>query len=95
MYSFCRNGFYSHQKKSIFNHMKSLLITRNQFLRQEINSYDKKLKLRNSFFSREINSCRKKSILVTRNQFLSHEIDSCHKKSFPVSSHPSVKLINA
>ena len=42
-------------------------------LRQEINSYDKKLILmtRNPFLSQEINSCHRKLILVTRNQFLS------------------------
>ena len=95
MYLSCPKDFYCRQKKSIFNHMKSLLVTRNQFLRQEINSYDKKLKERNPFLSQEINSYRKKSILVTRNQFLSQEINSCHKKSFLLNSHPSVKLINS
>ena len=80
MYLFCRNDFYSHQKKSIFNHKKSLLVTRNLFLQQEINSYDKKLNENNPFLSQEINSCRKKSILVTRNQFLSQKIN-CNKKN--------------
>ena len=72
MYLSCPNDFYSRQKKSIFNHMKSPLITRNQFLRQKINSYNKKLILvtRNLCLSQETNSCHKKSILVTRNPLL-------------------------
>ena len=90
MYLSCPNDFYSCQKKSIFNHMKPLLITRNQFLRQEIDSYDKKFILvtRNLFYSQETNSCRKKPIFITRNQFFS-------QKSFLVSSHPSIKVINS
>ena len=62
---------FSPQEKSIFNHMKSVLVKRNQFLWQEINFYDKK-----------IDSCDKKSILVIRTQILSQEIISCELTSF-------------
>ena len=51
---------------------KLILVKRNQFLSQEINSCHKKsiLAPRNQFLPQEINSCHKKSILVTRNHFL-------------------------
>ena len=77
--SSCQNKCHSCLKKSIFDHMKSLLVTVNQFLCQEINFCDKKqipvtryqvLKhvTWNQFLWQEINFCEKKSILVKRNQ---------------------------
>ena len=63
-----RNDFYSRQKKPIFDHMKSLLITRNQFI-LKIDSCDKNVFLflsqKNQLFSQEINSGHKKSYLVS------------------------------
>ena len=51
---------------------KSILVSRNQLLSQEINYCHKKsiLDTRNQVLSQEINSYHKKSIFFTRNQFL-------------------------
>ena len=70
--------------------MKSLLVTRNQFLQQKLI-----LMTKNWFLSQESHACHKKLMLVTRNQCLWQEINSFHKKSILVSLHPTVKLINS